>query len=411
MKPKKALFIILFTGLSSACAVSRISNDKITAEKIEGVTFPLDATIMVTLQNSSNNKNIQMNYGYNQTAYLTPREDSIEATINVLQKYFKKVEPVDASKPTNFVLTLTPSSKLDVIIGTYQSEIDGRLLDPMGNILFQGKSKASEMSGVLNDKNAFYNSFVKSVSLQISDIMKQKGKQLASLSKSNPPSLINFTSADVRNELKVHSTGSGFYANSNGDIITSHHVVEGCFSISIKHGSTETPATIHAADENVDIAILKTGKKSPYSAAIADPSTNPLLGEDILTIGFPLSDILSSGPNLTTGNISALTGLKNESSSLQITAPVQPGNSGGPLLNKRGEVIGVVKSKLDAIGLARHTGDIAQNVNFSVNNQSLTAFLKANNTNYLNSNQIAPLETTKIADIASKYTVQIICKR
>jgi hypothetical protein len=102
-------------------------------------------------------------------------------------------------------------------------------------------------------------------------------------------------------------------------------------------------------------------------------------GENVITYGFPLSGLLSSGPSLTTGNISALAGIRDNQGNFQISAAVQPGNSGGPLFDSRGNVIGVVVSKLNAARVAQLTGgDIPQNVNFAVKGTEALAFLRQN---------------------------------
>ncbi len=99
-------------------------------------------------------------------------------------------------------------------------------------------------------------------------------------------------------------------------------------------------------------------------------------GEDIVVYGFPLPGVLSSGGNVSTGNVTALTGLGDDSRFLQISAPVQPGNGGGPLLDRSGNVVGVVVSKLNALSVASATGDVPQNVNFAIKASVALAFLE-----------------------------------
>src|SRR5262249_57418929 len=104
----------------------------------------------------------------------------------------------------------------------------------------------------------------------------------------------------------------------------------------------------------------------------------PRLGESIAIFGFPLTGLLSSSGNFTTGSVAAVTGLSDDSRMVQISAPVQPGNSGGPLIDKYGNVIGVIVAKLNAIGVASVTNDIPQNVNFAIKSPLATHFLASN---------------------------------
>jgi S1-C subfamily serine protease len=92
--------------------------------------------------------------------------------------------------------------------------------------------------------------------------------------------------------------------------------------------------------------------------------------------GFPLAGLLSSDPKLTRGEVNGLAGLRDDPTQVQISAEVQPGNSGGPLLDMQGNVVGVVVAKLNAQQVARRTGDIAQNVNFAVKGELASAFLR-----------------------------------
>lgn len=106
------------------------------------------------------------------------------------------------------------------------------------------------------------------------------------------------------------------------------------------------------------------------------------MGENISAFGFPLSGILATGGNFTTGSVSAIAGLGDDTRYLQITAPVQPGNSGGPVFDQDGNVVGVVVAKLNALKVAQATDDIAQNVNFAIKASVLANFLDANGVRY-----------------------------
>ena len=97
----------------------------------------------------------------------------------------------------------------------------------------------------------------------------------------------------------------------------------------------------------------------------------------VVAVGFPLPGLLASEANVTTGIVSALAGIGDDTRFLQMTVPVQPGNSGGPLLDLEGRVVGVVVGKLDAVKVASVTGDIPQNVNFAIKAGVLRSFLDA----------------------------------
>jgi S1-C subfamily serine protease len=121
--------------------------------------------------------------------------------------------------------------------------------------------------------------------------------------------------------------------------------------------------------------------------------------------------LTSGDPVVTTGIISALSGLRNDRRTIQITAPVQPGNSGGPLLGDNGSVVGVVVSKLNAVKMAEITGDIPQNVNFAVSLGTVQSFLNSNNVPYELDDNSATKPPTEIAAEASHYTVLLECLR
>lgn len=129
----------------------------------------------------------------------------------------------------------------------------------------------------------------------------------------------------------------------------------------------------------------------------------------MIVAGFPLSEYIGTDLNVTKGSVSSLTGPRNSRHLIQITAPVQPGNSGGPVLDQFGHVVGVVAGRLDSLKLARLTGTLPQNVNFAISEGISRAFLDANGVPY-------EIETSKpkppAADIAARartFTVLVEC--
>ncbi len=130
-----------------------------------------------------------------------------------------------------------------------------------------------------------------------------------------------------------------------------------------------------------------------------------------MALGYPLTGILASTASLSVGNVSALAGLGDDSRYLQISAPVQPGSSGGPLLDASGHIIGIVTSKLDAGRIFKYFGDIPQNVNFALKAEVARTFLDSKGIAYQTARSEQILSQPDVGDIARPFTVRIDCKQ
>ncbi len=203
------------------------------------------------------------------------------------------------------------------------------------------------------------------------------------------------------------SSGSGFYVTNEGHLVSNHHVVDGCSRLARGDG---TPLELVALDAKNDLALLKGPPVA--DAALLRLAPDAMQGEDVLTYGYPLQGVLSSSGQLGAGMVSALAGLRDHAGHLQIDVPVQPGNSGGPLLDRNGQVVGVVVAKLNALRVAQMTGDIPQNINFAVKLAPLKALLDANHVRYTAAgNRSQPLSNREIATLARAFTTPVFCAR
>jgi S1-C subfamily serine protease len=126
-----------------------------------------------------------------------------------------------------------------------------------------------------------------------------------------------------------------------------------------------------------------------------------------VAIGYPYHGLLTSDFTVTTGIVSSLSGLMNDTRFLQISAAVQPGNSGGPLLDTSGEIVGVVAGKLDTVKFLRYTGTIPENVNFAIKTGAIRDFLDNSVAPYETSAPGTELKTAEIARTARAYTLLI----
>lgn len=205
-------------------------------------------------------------------------------------------------------------------------------------------------------------------------------------------------------KMEIAATGTGWYVAPGGYMVTNAHVVDGCKMVTLKSG-----AQLEVLDVQVDedLALLK-GTASIAHLSLRDGRA-ARLAEDVLIAGYPLGGILSSGINVTVGTVSALLGMGDDDSRFQFTAPVQPGNSGGPVLDTSGNVIGVVVSKLNAMNVQQEIGDIPQNVNFGIALKNVVAFLDANDVPYERKASNSPRDKVDLAELARDSTVLLQC--
>jgi hypothetical protein len=170
-------------------------------------------------------------------------------------------------------------------------------------------------------------------------------------------------------------TGTGFFVTDNGYLLTAFHVVADASRIAIRTDVGTVAAMLVKADKANDVALLKvTGTFSTLPVA---SSRGAKLGESVFTIGFPNIELQGLTPKLTKGEISSLAGMRDDPSEFQISVPVQPGNSGGPLVNQYGNVVGVVEAQLADITTLKTTGSLPQNVNYAVKSSLLLSFLES----------------------------------
>ncbi len=203
--------------------------------------------------------------------------------------------------------------------------------------------------------------------------------------------------------------GTGFVVSKDGWLLTNAHVVKACKSVVVGDGNVAT-RTIFDPDHDLALVKVSTKRASSLGAPLSISAGKPRLGEDILALGYPLRSILADSLNVTRGNVSSLLGLMNDPRYLQISAPVQPGNSGGPLIDLAGRVVGVVTAKLNAVAVADATGDIPQSINFAIRPDAVTQFLSTNKVAFTIADAGAALQSVPDATAKVKDSIlPILC--
>jgi S1-C subfamily serine protease len=162
------------------------------------------------------------------------------------------------------------------------------------------------------------------------------------------------------------ATGTCFAVAPDGLILTTYHLIQGARTITARfENGEELSAAQEQVSANNDLALLRVNRPTPVYLSLSS-LPNPRLGEPVFTLGFPAPSVLGAEPKFTEGTVSALSGPGNEATFLQVSVPLQPGNSGGPLVNYRGEVVGIITATAAILPFLQKTGSLPQNVNFAV---------------------------------------------
>ena len=163
------------------------------------------------------------------------------------------------------------------------------------------------------------------------------------------------------------SSGTGFFVSPAGYLVTNYHVVKDGTRLIVKFGETEAPAKIIAVDKVNDIALLKLASSDkPTGYLEVNTGSIPTPGSEVFTIGFPDPGVLGLSPKTTRGTLTSTAGLQDDPRFMQISVQIQPGNSGGPLVDLTGRVIGVTTSTLNATERLKDSGYLPQNVNYAL---------------------------------------------
>ena len=223
-------------------------------------------------------------------------------------------------------------------------------------------------------------------------------------------------------------TGSGFFVSKMGHVITNAHVVRGCKRITIgDNANKQVPAEVINTDKSNDLALLKLSSLEMASAEsksliqklsiVVVPlaskgllrSDDVRLGEKVLVAGYPYGDIFSNTIKVTGGLVSATRGAGDDTGQFQLDAAVQPGNSGGPIYDSSGNIVGVVVAQLDKLKMAKAIGSLPENVNFGIKASTVRQFLMSSGLPSKKAEQTEEKSTEQLAEIAQNQALMVMC--
>lgn len=173
------------------------------------------------------------------------------------------------------------------------------------------------------------------------------------------------------------SSGTGFFVSADGYLVTNHHVIEEGKKFFVKQGQVTREAKLVVVDAENDLAILKVASEAtPFPFLAVQGKLDPTPGSDAFTIGFPDPEDLGLTPKTTKGSITALAGFQDDPRHYQTSVQIQPGNSGGPLIDESGHVVGVTTLTINALKQAERKGYLPQNINYAVKSSYLLELFK-----------------------------------
>ena len=263
----------------------------------------------------------------------------------------------------------------------------------ISNCSYKGNGKLEEVYSTYNGALSFIQNELKQPNVTKND-NKENSKKVSE----NPD----------EDRLRIIATGSGFFVNDNGYLVSNYHVIEICQAVGVPLDGQIFPVKILASDIVNDLIVgkIELNGKNPY---LSINTEGAYLGDNILAAGFPLDNDLSESIKVTRGIVSSMSGIGNNYSQYQIDAAVQGGNSGGPLLDDKGTVVGVVVSQIDKVRYLAEENYIPENVNFAVKSQNLDIFLKANSVPLPNKNVFKTYNSREVAKSAENATLKLIC--
>lgn len=213
----------------------------------------------------------------------------------------------------------------------------------------------------------------------------------------------NVAKADPEPTPAPSGSGTGFIVTDTGSLLTNQHVISGCARLTVDGHA----AKVLAQDAVFDLALLQVDALSGAAPAVfADSPAR--LNSDVTVVGYPLSGLLG-GLNVTRGAVTSTKGIGGDGINMQISAPVQPGNSGGPVLNGAGQVVGVVVARLSDSYTMKSYGTVPQNVNFAIRGEIAKLFLAQNGVEPVVLSNGAALAPEDLAEVAEGFTRLIIC--
>jgi serine protease Do len=296
---------------------------------------------------------------------------ALDDSVNEIAKaHFPNLVRFDGNVAAPYGLLLDLAPKWALEGGKVKMTMQYNVFGPDGAKLHSGSREVLAPIKGMNITNAAYAAARQAVQYAVADTV---------VTVKPDPIKFPAVAAKIDRELLVDRTkpvrtGTGFFINASGQMLTAAHVQRECTVLEARKDGKAFPVTRRAASELLDVAVLDSGQAPAISLPFRSGQVL-VLGESVTSVGYPLQGLLAESPNLTRGNVSAASGIKGSYGEFQFSAPIQPGNSGGPVVSDHGELLGMAVGTLNAKYLV-DKGLLPQNVNFALDSNYVARFLR-----------------------------------
>ena len=209
--------------------------------------------------------------------------------------------------------------------------------------------------------------------------------------------------------LKMRGSGSGFFVSRDGHLLTNHHVINGCKKVSVKPSAAprHLPATVIGADKIDDLAVLEYSGQTKSVAKFRKP-LDMQVGDKVAVIGHPLHGLVAIKPIFVIGKVREFQEERLQRlGRFAIDADIRRGNSGGPVIDDSGYVVGVVSAKINTPAMFKRTGQVHRDIGIIIRQDRALRFLERFNIAYTGDNVRPPLDDALLFDLAYAFVARI----
>jgi S1-C subfamily serine protease len=366
-----AAVAVIFCLLTAGPTVARASDGVVLPKDL---ALPADAAVAIYLPKQFRDfrSRFRSGAGFQTTTAMQVGSSGEELTLAAAQHFFRTAAIYETAgmPPFGLLVAIHPHLKAEdqQVVATAQY----RVFDPGGGPLLQGEAVARWAPGSPGGGPDFVGNLAEqAITRALTEIVVQL-RPTAGKFPARGDATVSIDQLIDRDHPV--SSGTGFVLNASGQVLTAAHVVHDCAAVDVRVGAQAGPATSGASSALLDLAVLSTRAGDVHALKFRERAE---LGETVINLGFPLQALMTDAPTVTRGTLSSRAGLSGSVGQFQFSAPIQPGASGGPVVDLRGNVVGVAVGTLNA-GELMKSGVLPQNVNFALESRHVAKFLHQN---------------------------------